>query len=335
MKITLVITVLCVGFGAGGSTTDPSVLQRRAYERAVSLTEEEAGTPLSSFVVVGDTQQLPVVDKLVAGGPLERKRIRRRIRELRPDLRLHAGDIVTYGGLRIYWRAYRKEYRDLPFWPVLGNHDLFGSNLVALASFFSIHPRLKGRRFYLLRRPPLAFLMLDSNFGEMSAEEIRVQQEWFVRSLEEAERDGEVRAVMLVVHHPPFSAHMSGGNERVRRLFWDPAMRFSKVVAVFSGHHHDYQHIRIDGRHAFVTGGGGAPLYFTKGPGLPAGAELLAAVPARHLICGKIEKGGISLEMHRLHPDGSFQIEDPTFLPWPDVRRGEPSLEIVTGGGSE
>jgi hypothetical protein len=79
--------------------------------------------------------------------------------------------------------------------------------------------------------------------------------------LDASEKNAEIRGVILVAHHPPFSVHLSGGDERVRESFWASAARRGKFFASFSGHHHAYQHIQVGARHAFVAGGGGSPQF--------------------------------------------------------------------------
>lgn len=291
------------------------------YARLSLTRPKDTKRPAQSFVVIGDTQQMPLIEWAVRGGPKERDLVRAKIRELEPDYVVLAGDAVGEGFLKPFWSSFRKHYGDLPIWPVLGNHDLHGSNRRALRYYFETFPNTEQRRWYPVRRPPVLILLLDSNFSQMSHEEFHQQAVWLAESLEAAERDPEIRAVLLVTHHPPYSAHMGGGNDRVRRAFWDTAEKYSKFVAFFSGHHHAYQHIEVGQRHAFVTGGGGAPLSLLGMSGLPREASLIHSRSAHHLIHARVESDGIRLSMLELQRDGRWDEEELLLLPWPESKR--------------
>ncbi|MFQ5505126.1 MAG: metallophosphoesterase family protein [Planctomycetota bacterium] len=291
--------------------------------QARNKTDQEsagAGRGPASFVVFGDTQQMPLFEWAVRGGPKERAQVREKIKELNPDFILFAGDAVGEGFLKPFWNSFHKHYRDLPIWPVLGNHDLHGPRRLGLRYYFQTFPKVEKRRWYPLRRPPVLVLMLDSNFKKMSRKESERQMSWLAESLTAAERDPEIRAVLIVAHHPPYSVHMGGGEPRVRKAFWDSAAKHAKFVAFFSGHHHAYQHIAVGRRHAFVCGGGGAPLSLFRTAKLPPGASLVRARMAHHLLHARIEKDGIRLRMLQLRKNGSWREEDTLFLPWPELR---------------
>lgn len=276
-----------------------------------------AATDRYSFVVIGDTQQMPPVDWIVSGGSKKRSRVRDEIRRLQPQFTVLAGDVVGEGFYKPFWRKFRREYAGLPIWPVLGNHDLHGPNGLDLGYYFETFPHVGWRRWYAVRQPPLAFLMLDSNLGEMSAEEGERQTEWLGRELDRAEADPEVRGVVLVTHHPPFSTNFGGGSEAVRTRFWDAAAKRSKFLAFFSGHHHAYQRIQVGPRAAFVSGGGGAPLWLWGNARLPAGARLACARRSHHLLHARVEDAGLRVTMRELQPDGRWIARDEAFLPWP------------------
>ena len=270
-------------------------------------------------VVIGDTQQMAPFDWFVRGGPKERAHVRARIEALKPDLVIHAGDVVGNGSSKSDWAEFRREFAAIPIWPVLGNHDLFGSNGPALASYFEAFPHVGGKRWYALRHPPLAFLMLDSNLGEMTDDEAREQEAWLARELDRAQADPAIRGIVLVSHHPPISSQVGGGSRRVKEAFFDAAAKRSKFLAFLSGHHHAYQHIEVGGRHAFVTGGGGAPLLLWKCSKLPEGARLVRARQAHHVLELRVGPAGLETAMHELSPNpGEWKVEEESFIAWPE-----------------
>jgi len=70
----------------------------------------------------------------------------------------------------------------------------------------------------------------------------------------------EVRAVVVVCHHPPYTnSGTHGPSEEVRRRFAGPAKECAKFRFFVAGHIHNYERFLIDGVPFVVSGGGGAP----------------------------------------------------------------------------
>ncbi|OHB74981.1 MAG: hypothetical protein A2Z34_09040, partial [Planctomycetes bacterium RBG_16_59_8] len=288
---------------------------------AISCAPGNRQTPFAAepmrFIIVGDTQQMPPVEWVSAGGEKERRLVRKKIEEIDPDSIIHAGDSVGEGFYKPYWKSFREKYGHLPIWPVIGNHDLHGSNKRALRFYFETYPKVDGKRWYSFRQAPILFLMSDSNFKQMSDVEIRQQHRWLDEALASADDDPDIRAVILVAHHPPFSSYDSGGNKTVQQRLWKPATTCRKLVAVLSGHHHAYQHILVGNRHAIVSGGGGAPLSPFPGKQLPDDAQLVAAFSSHHIVDAIVAKHGIQCVMRELQRDGSWLEREDFTIPWP------------------
>lgn len=277
---------------------------------------EAPATNRYSFVVIGDTQQTPVVDWVTSGGASARRAVRERIAELDPAFTLLAGDAVGVGPYTASWYRFRREYHGLPIWPVLGNHELIGPNRPGLRNYFETFPHVRQRRWYALRHPPVLLLMLDSNFGTLSDDEREEQASWFRAQLERARADDAIRGICFVSHHPPFSVHLTGGEEEVRETFWKVAALERKFMAAFSGHHHDYQHLRDGERHAFVTGGGGATLLLCRTANLPETASLVDSCAEHHLLRVEVEEAGLRIVMHELQGKGAWKEREEIELSW-------------------
>jgi 3',5'-cyclic AMP phosphodiesterase CpdA len=277
---------------------------------------EEIPARQGTFVVFGDTQQWPVLEWFVAGGPKERAKIRNGISAEEPDLVLLAGDAVGAGLYKPFWTQFRKEYADFRIYPVIGNHDLMGSDGACLRHYFETFPHLNGRRWYEIRLLEVSFLMLDSNHKSLRREDWKAQREWLVERLQAAETDSSIRAVVLVGHHPPISASSGGGDARVKSDLFDTAAAYRKFRVFFCGHHHAYQHIEEGPRHVFVTGGGGAPQYFKRSGKLPGGARLVLARKAHHFMRCDIGPGGLVIQMRELQSDGAFRVSESVHLPF-------------------
>jgi 3',5'-cyclic AMP phosphodiesterase CpdA len=112
-------------------------------------------------------------------------------------------------------------------------------------------------RYYGFSYGNARFLVLDSNMYSFALTD---QTSWIERQLQAARQDASIRHIFVVMHHPPFSISLHGGQRDLRER-WVPLFEKYGVDAVFSGHDHVYERADKGGIHYFVTGGGGAPLY--------------------------------------------------------------------------
>ncbi|GIW72475.1 MAG: hypothetical protein KatS3mg102_2017 [Planctomycetota bacterium] len=304
---------VAAGEGAGGL---PVVLAGPAGEAAAPEAGPAREVPFE-IAVIADTQSMVPLEWFVRGGRRERLLVRDKLRELRPDWVLLAGDAVGRGDSGVQWERFREEFAGLPVWPALGNHDLMGDRERALAHWFAAFPQLQGRRWYALRRGPLVVLVLDSNLRWLGEGERVAQQQWLEQELDRAEADPGVRAVALVAHHPPYSLQFVGGDLEVRESFWEPARRRSKFLVFLSGHHHCHQHLEIEGRHLFVVGGGGAPLFLRpRRDDLPPGAIVHDVRAVHHILRLRVESWGLRAILLELTPAGAWRQVYSHDLPW-------------------
>jgi hypothetical protein len=137
--------------------------------------------------------------------------------------------------------------------------------------------------YYSFRYSNAAFFALDGNSPYDNE-----QAAWLERELGAAQLDPQVRHIFLFVHQPPYAVGAYCGSERLQRKIiplllatqqkaraqlmgslgkdgykdgFKDALE-QKVRAVFAGHEHAYQHLERQGIRYFVSGGGGAPLYY-------------------------------------------------------------------------
>lgn len=212
-----------------------------------------ADAPLS-FIVVGDTR----------GGVDAHRRVVERMAQEVPDFVLGTGDMVDDGLRQEQWQQFfdieDRLLRDNVYYPAVGNHDRQGRGRTAdsYRAFFSV-PDNGGdtERYYAFSYAAARVLVLDSNEYSFALTD---QTAWLERELIAARQDPAVRHVFVVMHHPPFSISLHGGNRDLRER-WTPLFERYQVTAVFSGHDHVYERAEHNGIRYFVSGGGGAPLY--------------------------------------------------------------------------
>jgi predicted phosphodiesterase len=230
-------------------------------------TAPEVGTDVPiTFVVIGDTRY---------GTDAHRRVIERMSQEV-PDFVLGTGDMVDEGQRQDQWQQFfdveNPLLRDNVYFPALGNHDRQGRGRTAdyYRQYFSV-PENGGEteRYYAFTYGSSRFLVLDSNEYSFALTD---QTSWIERELISARQDASIKHVFCVMHHPPFSISLHGGNKDLRER-WTPLFEKYNVTAVFSGHDHVYERAEHNGMHYFVSGGGGAPTYARRPRPDPADAE--------------------------------------------------------------
>jgi calcineurin-like phosphoesterase family protein len=207
-----------------------------------------------TFIVFGDTRN----------GIDAHRRVIERIAQEVPDFVLGTGDMVDDGYRQDQWQQFfdveSPMLRDNVYFPAVGNHDRQGRGRTAdsYRAYFSV-PDNGGdtERYYAFSYAAARFLVLDSNEYSFALTD---QTAWLERELIAARQDPAIHHVFVIMHHPPYSISLHGGNRDLRER-WTPLFETYQVTAVFSGHDHAYQRAEHNGLHYFVTGGGGAPLY--------------------------------------------------------------------------
>ena len=245
-----------------------------------------------SFAVVGDSG---------SGGKGQLK-VARLLERLKPDLILHTGDVVYPAGEeRNYDRRFFAPYEDIikevPIFPVLGNHDVRTGNGAAFLENF--HPPLGSpgstKRYYSFDWGDAHFVALDSElyYGDEGGS-TEHQKAFLERDLAATGKRWKV----AFLHRSPYGSSRHGGDERVRADLI-PIFARHEVDLVFAGHDHVYERtMPIKGVTYVVSGGGGRRLY-------PAGKGPLTACSrsAHHAVLVYVDGAHLSLEA--IEPDGT------------------------------
>jgi 3',5'-cyclic AMP phosphodiesterase CpdA len=190
---------------------------------------------------------------------------------LNPAFICFTGDIVYNGYDEDDWKVWDREtsaWRDkhIPVYPALGNHDLHGSEKIALGNYFHRFPDLKNSRYYSVRAANTLVLVLDSSLDELSGP----QGQWLAGKLDNIPAD--IDFVFLMFHHPPYTSSsdmkMFGGGHSARsteqalaKILEDRQAHVRARFVVFSGHVHNYERHEHGSVTYFVSGGGAAHAY--------------------------------------------------------------------------
>jgi len=215
------------------------------------------------FILVGDTQKTMTLEFWRPHYDAERLAVINAIVASDPAFVVNSGDVVCHGGRRADWRRFCQENEllfsdQLAYFPALGNHDYYGGAETALRYRAEVFPHVGLRRWYEVRFQSLLIAILDSNFDELSAEQIRAQDAWLESLLKSAESDASVRHVVLVCHHPPYTNAKGLSESQEVQDHFVPRIT-PKVRVFFSGHVHNYERFQKNGVQFLVSGGGGGP----------------------------------------------------------------------------
>ncbi len=183
----------------------------------------------------------------------------------RPQFLFHLGDIVyNFGQASEYFSQFFNPYWDYPapIFAIAGNHDADidpsqanpPKSLDAFTTVFcNTETRIlklskdAGRKaniqpnvYWILETPLADIIGLYSNvpkFGNVQNE----QREWFIEALKTS--GASKKAIIVCIHHAPFSADVNHGSSIHMQAIIDGAIRESKVFPdlVLSGHVHNYQ----------------------------------------------------------------------------------------------
>lgn len=168
----------------------------------------------------------------------------------KPQIAFHTGDLSSRGNRQKHYDRFFSLEAPLTalcsIYPARGNHDR------SLELFLHNFPLLEGRTYYTVEHDSLLFIILDSS---LDLKPRSPQYLWLLRTL----KDSPFAAKIVILHRPLFSSGYHGGDADLALIL--PATFAGKgVVAVFSGHDHDYERSEYQGITYFVNGGGGGML---------------------------------------------------------------------------
>ncbi len=241
------------------------------------------------FHVVGDTGGIksPAFQRLIAN-EMAKQHHNAAKEEDKPSFLYHVGDIVYhFGEADQYEQQFFTPYKNYPapIYAIPGNHDSDVNptaeqpykSLDAFTSVFcGATPRKvpfgddKERKsgvqphvYWTLQAPVANIIGLYSNvpkFGVIDEE----QKAWFIEELRNAEKEKAEKAIIVCVHHAPYTADINHGSSLPMITFMEECFNSAGVRPdlVLSGHVHNYQRYKKsypDGSPVsfIVCGGGG------------------------------------------------------------------------------
>jgi len=184
------------------------------------------------------------------------------IADRKPAALFIMGDVVNLGYSNRQWKpmdAYLKELRsrNIDVYATLGNHEVMGQAAKGMRKFQERFPE-HNPTGYLQVKDSIAIILLNSNFGKLSAEENVAQVKWYKATLDSLDTDPSIHFIISGCHHSPFTnSKIVGANKDVQDKFVPLFMASRKSRLFITGHSHNFEHFQKGGKDFLVIGGGG------------------------------------------------------------------------------
>jgi hypothetical protein len=218
--------------------------------------------------IIGDTQRTTWVENKILrreNNLKEQEILFEALKREGPSLLVFLGDLVARGNSSWEWAHFDKLVTHFfslktPILATLGSHEYDGPDRWALAKAKARFPRIANKSWFVLLYQNLAFIFVDSNRSEISADLWNEQREWFRSTLETLDANSAIDGVIVFSHHPPFTNSIVTENEKHMHETFLPAFFSSvKSLVMVSGHAHSYERFHEQGKYFLVSGGGGGP----------------------------------------------------------------------------
>lgn len=184
------------------------------------------------------------------------------IAQRRPGALFIMGDVVNLGYSNRQWRpmdVYLKDLRskNIQVYAALGNHEVMGQAKKGMRKFQERFPEHKPTG-YVQIKDSIAVILLNSNFGKLSAEENATQLAWYKETLKQLDNDPSIHFVISGCHHSPYTnSKIVGANKDVQEKFVPLFLASKKSRLFITGHSHNFEHFQKGGKDFLVVGGGG------------------------------------------------------------------------------
>lgn len=234
----------------------------------------------------------------------------------------HLGDITAVGMNVDYWRSFDslRVLLHIPIYPAFGNHEYFYIPAQGKEQTVKRFPFLEPS-WYLRRMGSVAVIILNSNFSNLSTEEIIGQDTWYRNQLSKLENDSTVNAIIVGCHHSPLTnSSIIKSNAEVQYRFVEPFKRSAKAKLFLSGHAHTYERFRFDGKDFMVIGGGGGLLHPLKEEYERTWNDIASRESNRrffHYVKCELQNDGLVVKVMMLKKDFSgFESVDEIIIPF-------------------
>ena len=267
---------------------EPSTIYCYKIDNAVETTgfrtaPASASTDSVRFLAFGDS----------GGGGNDQMTLRDQMFKFPYDLIIHTGDLAYESGDMTQiedtvFAVYKDLFKNLPFFPVAGNHDEKTADGEPFRDVWSLP---NNERWFSFDYGQVHFATLDT---EATLDQ---QIQWLKGDLANSNAPWKI----VYMHHPPYSSGDHGSDTTLRAKL-APVVAAYHVQLVLSGHDHDYERMKPqDGVEYIVTGGGGRGTYSVSSSDFTAFSEsvihfLVVDVSADKMVVHAIDAMGAEFD---------------------------------------
>ena len=172
------------------------------------------------------------------------------------------GDLVAMGSREKDWTtvdyftaALRRQSKNVYANP--GNHEYSFPASAGIDEFYKRFPRAQATvQVYIINS--VAMVLVDANYAHLSRSRKKSQEARYRQCLDSLQNDATVQVIIVCTHQPPFtnSTAVKSSKEVQKRLIPD-YLSTPKAALFLSGHSHNMEHFREQGKDFLVAGGGG------------------------------------------------------------------------------
>jgi predicted MPP superfamily phosphohydrolase len=230
------------------------------YKEASAQTHQN-----DTLIFVSDTQAPLFAETLIHKTPYNQKATKMIFDDIlskRPQNVFLLGDIVAAGSKPKRWSRVDQFLDSIRnnkgnVWACLGNHEYIYNARNGVNAFQKRFPEHSKTGYYVIR-DSVAVVLMNSNFSKLTADEQRKQEQYYTTTLAALDRNDSVKTIIVACHHSPYSnSKVVGSNMKVRETFVKPFLKTNKGELFLSGHSHNFEHFKIEGKTFLVIGGGG------------------------------------------------------------------------------
>jgi hypothetical protein len=172
------------------------------------------------------------------------------------------GDLVSEGSNEKAWGPLDSLLKSLKqihtsVYAIPGNHEYMGKIMGMRMFTQRFNPKwLLG---YDVTIDSVTMVMLNSNFTELDKKELSKQLTWYRSVMDSLDADPAVKAIIVCIHHAPYSnSEVVGSSKPVQDMLVPAFERSRKAKLFISGHSHNLEYFSDSiGKHFLVIGGGG------------------------------------------------------------------------------